>query len=131
MAAKILLLDDEEAIRKILTLLLRKAGHSLIGVETGEQAIAEYRKHFEAGEKFDIVLLDMIVPGGKGGKDIMPDLLEIDPDIVALVASGDAASTAVEEYEKYGFKGALAKPFSRAVVIEALQTYVPHTIEAK
>jgi CheY-like chemotaxis protein len=131
MAAKILLLDDEEAIRDILTLLLRKAGHSLIAVANGEQAIAEYRKHFEAGEKFDIVLLDLLIPGGKGGKDIMPDLLTIDPDIIALVASGDSASPAVLEYAKFGFKDVLLKPFSRAVVIQALQAYAPHTIETE
>jgi CheY-like chemotaxis protein len=131
MTAKILLLDDEEAIRNILTLLLRKAGHSLIAVATGEQTIAEYRRHFEAGEKFDIVLLDLTIPGGKGGKDIISDLLAIDPDIVALVASGDAANSAVQEYEKFGFKGVLLKPFSRAIVIQALQTYAPHTIDTK
>jgi len=126
MSAKILLLDDEEPIRTILPLLLNKAGHTVIAVADGEEAITEYRKHFQTGQKFDLVLLDLTIPNGKGGKEVIPDLLAIDPDCVAVVASGDDTNPAVKEYEKFGFKGVLLKPFNRATLLSALEKYCPH-----
>lgn len=129
MSAKILLLDDEDTIRNVMPLLLSRVGHTIIAVATGEEAVEEYKKHFEGGEKFDMVLLDLTIPHGKGGKEIMPDLLAIDPDIIAIVASGDDSNPAVKEFEKFGFKGVLLKPFSRAGLIETIEKYIPHTCE--
>jgi CheY-like chemotaxis protein len=128
MSAKILLLDDEETIRNIMPLLLSRAGHTVTAVAIGEEAIEEYKKHFQNGEKFDLVLLDLTIPHGKGGREIMPDLLAIDPDIVAIVASGDDTNQAVKEYEKFGFKGVLLKPFNRATLISAIEKYAPHAV---
>ena len=128
MCAKILFLDDEEIIRDMLTQLLDRAGHRIIAVPTGEEAVEEYKKHFETGEKFDMVLLDLSVPLGKGGKEIMPELLDIDPDIIAIIASGSDTNPAVKEYKKYGFTGVLMKPFSRAAVLLAIEQYAPHAV---
>jgi CheY-like chemotaxis protein len=128
MSAKILLLDDEETIRNIMPLLLSKAGHTVIAVATGEEAIEEYKKHFENGEKFDLVLLDLTIPHGKGGMEVIPELLAIDPGVVAIVASGDDASPAVKDYAKFGFKGVLLKPFNRAALISAIEKYAPHAV---
>jgi len=126
MSAKILLLDDEDTIRNIMPLLLNKAGHVVVAVADGEEAIKEYKKHFENGEKFDLVLLDLTIPNGKGGREVIPDLLTIDPDCVAVIASGDDTNPAVKEYEKFGFKGVLLKPYNRATLISTIEKYCPH-----
>ena len=128
MSAKILLLDDEETIRNIMPLLLNKAGHTVIAVATGEKAIEEYKKHFKNGEKFDLVLLDLTIPHGKGGKEVISELLAIDPGTVAIVASGDDTNPAVKEFEKFGFKGVLLKPFNRAALLSAIEKYAPHAV---
>ena len=129
MGAKILLLDDELMIRDMLPLLLSRAGHTIITVSTGEEAIHVYKKHFKAGEKFDLVLLDLSIPHGKGGIEIMPDLLTIDPEVVALIASGSDMNPVVKNYASFGFAGILLKPFDRAALLQVIRQYAPQTIK--
>ena len=128
MGAKILLLDDEPAIREMLPLLLGRVGHTIIAVSTGDEAIHVYKKHFETGEKFDLVLLDLTIPQGRGGADIMPDLLAIDTEVVAIIASGNDISPVVKDYAKFGFAGVLMKPFNRAALLLVIEQYAPHAV---
>jgi len=125
---KILLLDDELIIRKMLPLLLERVGHTITAVSTGEEAIQLYKKDFEAGEKFDLVLLDLAIPYGKGGVDIMPDLLAIDPEIVAIIASGNDTDPVIKDYTEFGFAGILKKPFNRAALLKIIAQYTPNAI---
>jgi DNA-binding NtrC family response regulator len=62
-------------------------------------------------EKFDIILMDLTIKGGMGGEQCIQKLKTIDSNIRAIVYSGYSDSPVMKEYEKYGFKAVLKKPF--------------------
>ena len=108
---KILVMDDEDYIREMLKEILEIIGHSVDIAENGNMAIYKYEEAIKKGEKFDIVILDLTIQGGKGGKETMSRLMEIDPDVCAIVASGYSEDPIITNYTEYGFKGRLAKPY--------------------
>ena len=65
----------------------------------------------KTGHKFDAVIIDLTVPGGRGGKDAIQKLLAVDPEVKAIVSSGDSNAPIMAEYADWGFKGAVTKPF--------------------
>ena len=70
--------------------------------------------------KFKLVILDLTIPGGIGGKEVVKDILEIDADATVLVSSGYADDPVLANYEEYGFKGVIAKPYTMVGLKEAL-----------
>jgi DNA-binding NarL/FixJ family response regulator len=75
----------------------------------------------ESGKPFNVVIMDLTIPGGIGGKEAIRDLLEIDPDAKAIVSSGYSTDPVVTNYQEYGFKGVIAKPFKIEDLKEAVQ----------
>ena len=102
----ILVMDDEKSIRKLLTSMLTSLKHSVTAVENGKEAVEAYKKN-----KFDLVILDITIPGGMGGLETIKELKKINPNVRAIVSSGYANSPVLARYTDYGFSGALAKPF--------------------
>jgi two-component system, cell cycle sensor histidine kinase and response regulator CckA len=114
---RILVMDDEEAVRKLVALSLWGMGHAVELAEDGRRAIEVYEKARSRGHPFDVVILDLTVRDGMGGREAIQALLKLDPAVKAMVMSGYADDPAVLEPELYGFKGVLTKPFN----IEELQ----------
>lgn len=122
MTSRILLLDDEPAIGEITNILLRKLGYDPVITSRGEDTIEAYRSSLEGGAKFDLVILDLSIPGGMGGKDVIAALLKMDPSVRALVSSGDANDPAVAQFSDFGFVGVLMKPYNKAVLDEVIKS---------
>ncbi len=108
---KILVMDDEELIRNVAGALLEVLGNEVEVVENGEAAITKYISAREAGKPFDIVILDLTIRGGLGGLETIERLLDIDPGLRAIVSSGYSDNAVVADYQKYGFKASLNKPY--------------------
>jgi signal transduction histidine kinase/CheY-like chemotaxis protein len=110
---RILVMDDEEAVRDIAGRMLRHIGYEDIGFATdGAEAIRLYKSAMASGKPFDAVILDLTIPGGMGGKETMKELLKIDPDVKAIVSSGYADESVASEFKEYGFRGVVAKPYT-------------------
>lgn len=124
MTHRILLLDDEPAICEITSILLRKLGYDAVITSKGEDSIEAYRAALEKGVRFDVVILDLSVPGGLGGKEVIAALLEMDPEVKALVSSGDANDPAVSRFRDFGFTGVLMKPYTKAVLDETIKKVI-------
>lgn len=118
---RILLMDDEPAVRAVASALLERLGYRLTLAESGEDALAMYRAAAERGDGFDAVILDLTVPGGMGGLECLRRLHEIDPEVHALVSSGYSNDPIMANYQDYGFSGVLAKPYRLGDVSEALE----------
>ncbi len=115
---KILVMDDEEIILDLLSELLDTLGYDVITASCGEEAIEQYKKAMNNSAPFDLVIMDLTVPGGMGGKEAMGILLELDSKIKAVVSSGYFNDPILADPRKYGFSGILPKPYNTAQISE-------------
>jgi PAS domain S-box-containing protein len=108
---KILVMDDEVSLRKMMGVMLGILGYSVEFAKDGNEAMQMVRQAKESGAPFDAAILDLTIPGGLGGKDAIKPLLEIDPSLKAIVFSGYSDDPVLANFAQYGFKGMLVKPF--------------------
>ncbi|PYI93988.1 MAG: hypothetical protein DME97_03710 [Verrucomicrobia bacterium] len=111
---RILIVDDEEAIRALVEFTLERLGYKVSQAESALEGVELYRQKLEAGERFDAVILDLTLPGGMGGKEALKKLIEIDPTVNAIVSSGYAMDATMSRYQDFGFRGVIAKPYEAA-----------------
>ncbi len=109
---KILYMDDEDDVRDVAGQILRHIGYSVDFARDGAEAIELFKKGAEAGVPYDLVVLDLTVPGGMGGREAIKGILTINPNAKAIVSSGYVDDTMLEEYQGYGFSGIIVKPYS-------------------
>ena len=122
--SRILLMDDEEMIRQFLKVALLGASYEVETAERGEEAIRLYREAKAAGKPFDVVILDLMIPGGMGGKETIAELLKIDPQVKAILSSGSTNNPVMTNYRDYGFLEVLEKPYSIEQLNEMLQQLI-------
>ena len=110
-SGKILVMDDEAMIRKLAGNILGKMGFETAFACNGEEALAAYEAAMTSGQPFDIVILDLTVKGGMGGKETIRRLRHLDPNVKAIVSSGYSNDPGVIHYIEHGFCGVVAKPY--------------------
>jgi CheY-like chemotaxis protein len=119
---RILIMDDEEAIRELTSQLLGTLGYEVTAVPDGLEAVRLYERALRKGEHFQAVILDATVRGGMGGVATIERLRSMDPKVNAIICSGYSDEAALSEFLAYGFRGALPKPFTRSELADALQS---------
>ena len=118
---RVLVMDDEEAIRELTSQLLSTLGYEVTAVPDGLEAVRLYERALRKGEHFQAVILDATVRGGMGGVATIERLRSMDPKVNAIICSGYSDEAALSEFLAYGFRGALPKPFTRSELADALQ----------
>jgi len=113
-SGRVLIVDDEESVRTLVHFTLTRLGYQVMTAETALEGVNLYREKFQAGERFDAVILDLTLPGGMGGKEALKKLIEIDPTVNAIVSSGYATDATMSRYQDFGFRGVIAKPYEAA-----------------
>ncbi len=109
---RVLVLDDEPALRDTLVAMFEELDCDVEAVETTDEAVARYGEALRDGRRFDLAILDLIVPGDPGGSECAKRLAELDPDAKLIVSSGYSHDDALVHPERYGFVGRLVKPFT-------------------
>ncbi|MBF0469271.1 MAG: response regulator, partial [Desulfamplus sp.] len=117
---RILIMDDQELILKMAGIMLNKMGYEVVTASDGSLAIEIFREAYATHNQFDLVILDITVPGGMGGAETIPELLKIDPDVKAIVSSGYSNDPIMGSYADYGFCGVLPKPYTIGELAELL-----------
>jgi PAS domain S-box-containing protein len=123
-SGRILVMDDEEFIREAAEELLRMAGYDVSSASNGDEAISAYRAAKTQGAPFDVVIMDLTIPGGKGGKEAIKELKAIDPEVKAIVSSGYSNDPIMANFKKYGFSGVVAKPYKLSELSLAVKTVI-------
>jgi PAS domain S-box-containing protein len=121
-AGRILVMDDEAAVRLLTVKMLKALGHGVEVADNGTAAVERYLRALRAGQPFDAILLDLIVPCGLGGREALELISEFDPAVKAIMVSGYAQQPATTEFRDYGFKAVIAKPFTLEELKATLST---------
>jgi len=108
---KILLMDDDRMLREMAKEMLEMLGYEPEFAIDGAEAVEMYRKAMESGKPYDAVILDLSIPGSMGGKEAVKILIEMDPEVKAVVFSGYSDDPVMSNFREYGFKGMMTKPF--------------------
>jgi DNA-binding NtrC family response regulator len=114
---RILLVDDEKLLLEFTGELLTRFGYTPLFAENGECALEVLKA--EAG-RVDMVMLDLNMPG-MGGFRCLQEMLEMDPTLKVLIASGYAATRKVNEARKIGAAGFIAKPYKHTDMLQKIR----------
>ncbi|MBN2188527.1 MAG: PAS domain S-box protein [Chitinispirillaceae bacterium] len=125
-SGRILVMDDEGLIRRIVYDMLSMAGYEVTTAPEGREAVHKYREAFDIGKRFDAVILDLTVPGGMGGREAAGEILKTDPAALAIVSSGYSDDAAMADFAEHGFAARVPKPYS----IKELLTTVKRVLES-
>jgi len=119
---RVLVMDDEAAIRDLTSELLGTLGYEVTAVPDGTKAVESYERAMRRGENFQAVILDATIRGGMGGLATIERLRHLDPNVTAIICSGYSNEAALAEFLSYGFRGALPKPFTRHELAHVLDS---------
>jgi signal transduction histidine kinase/ActR/RegA family two-component response regulator len=118
---RLLVMDDEEAVRKVMKAVLTTLGYEVETAGDGAEAIALFENAKACGGGFDAVVLDLTVSGGMGGLEAAARLKELDPSVKLIVSSGYSDAPVLSDLRKYGFDGLIPKPWMVAQVSEVVR----------
>ncbi len=119
----ILVVDDEELIQELAKRILEDAGYSVIVAGSGKEALEIYT---QAERNIALVILDLIMPE-MGGKQCLEELLRIDPQVKALVASGFAVNGKTKMFLDARAKGMVSKPFKIGELLGSVRSAIDGT----
>ncbi len=117
---RILILEDELMVQKVLQSMLKKLGQEPIMAKNGEKFLQKYEKLLDQEKKVDMIILDLTIPGGMGGIEVINELKKKTPRVNAIVSSGYSNDPVLSNYEKYGFRDVLKKPYTMAKLKKVL-----------
>lgn len=118
---KILIMDDEDIVRNVAVEILKRLGYEVTAVKEGHEAIQAYQEALKNKQPYDVVIIDLTVPGGLGGKETIRELRKIDPKVKAVVSSGYSNDPIMSKYKDYGFSAVIAKPYRLQDLSEVLK----------
>jgi len=111
-SGRILVMDDEVMVRQAIGDMLSIFGYEVEFANDGASAVTTYEREFRKGTPPRLVIMDLTIPGGVGGVEAVRRLLEIDPNVKAVVSSGHSNDPAMLHCKDYGFVRSIQKPYS-------------------
>lgn len=108
---RVLVMDDDERIRDLLKSMIEAIGYEVETTANGNEAVNRYRDAMSAGQRFDVSIMDLTIPGGMGGKEAVKLIKELDPKARAIVSSGYSNDPIMANHRENGFAGVLSKPY--------------------
>jgi PAS domain S-box-containing protein len=109
---RVLLVEDDVAVRTVARRLLQREGHTVIEARTGEHALQRWREITSTGDRISVVVTDVVMPD-MGGRELIAQLRAVEPKLPVVYVSAYLAD-AVSGLDLSGPAELLEKPFSAA-----------------
>ena len=107
-----MLIDDEQFLLDVTGSMLAHLGYEVTAVKSHAEALDIYLQQKDAGSPFALIIMDLTMRGNDGGEMAIKRWLAADPQVKAIISSGYAGDPVIDGYWKYGFAGAMVKPYS-------------------
>jgi len=121
---RVLILEDEEEVKELLAEVLRERGYEVETFEEGDSAFQAYKSAYEEGRPFEVLLLDLTVPQGKGGVYLIERLNQegLLSEVVKIVLMTGYTPKEVSERARHvRYDAVLYKPFPLEKLFEVIQ----------
>jgi PAS domain S-box-containing protein len=118
--ARIMIMDDDKMVLDVAQAMLTMLGHDVILAGDGTEAIEIYQQQNASGQAIDIIIMDLTIPGGMGGKEAVAEILAINPKAKVIVSSGYSNDPIMARCQEYGFVAAIGKPFQMQELIDTI-----------
>lgn len=122
---RVLIMDDEAGVAEIAATVLRRMELDPLVVPDGATALREFETARGSGRPFALVMLDLTIPGGMGGRETIDAIRRLDPQVPAIVSSGYSSDPVMANYRAHGFQAVVPKPFDVATLAETIRRLVP------
>ncbi|NLD93765.1 MAG: PAS domain S-box protein [Fibrobacter sp.] len=106
-----IIVDDEEVVRNTTSSMLKLMGYSTVCISEGRTALDYYEKERNAGHPVTAFIVDLTIPAGMGGKEIVNEIRKFNSSIPVFAMSGYADDAVMTDPSEYGFTASIAKPF--------------------
>lgn len=127
---RVLVMDDDAIIRELLGQMLLELGYLPFFAQNGEEAIRVYKEAKEDSHPIDIIIMDLTITKGMGGRECAAHILEFDPQARIIVSSGYSKDPIMSNYDRYGFCEAISKPYlldeMRTVIGRSMKSFLPN-----
>lgn len=108
---RILVMDDDPLVLETVSEMLEALDYSVETSRDGGEAFALFSEAEREGRPYDLLILDLVVPGGIGGLETLTRIRQRFGDVAAIVSSGYSSDSVLAEHAAHGFRAALRKPF--------------------
>jgi CheY-like chemotaxis protein len=121
---RILVMDDDEPVRRLIAKMLGSFGYTVVSKENGRDTLDCFIEETKNGRPFVAMILDLTIPGGMGGKEVAEKIRALDKTLPLFVSSGYAGDPIVARPQDYGFNASISKPYTMAGLMEVLEKHL-------
>lgn len=121
LACKVLFMDDDEGFREVAGAMLKELGCDVFFAIEGGEAFKLYKKALNSEKPFDVVIVDLIVPGGMDGAEVIKKLRKIDSKCRIVLSSGYFQHSLMSKINKDEIDGIIPKPYMKKDLSEILK----------
>lgn len=126
----VLVVDDEERLRKVVHAVLKRCGYRVFEAASGEEAVSIYCQLLRQNDEVDVVLMDLTLKGGLTGEAAMREIKALHPEARVVGSSGGMLEESRDAYVAQGFCDILPKPYLAADVSEVVHRVLMKNIRS-
>ena len=119
-----LVMDDEEVMRDILSIMLQSLGYTVICTANGQEAVDFAKKAQSQNKVIKGMIFDLTIPGGMGGLEAAGEIRKLNSTVPVFVSSGYTEGFTMKNPAEYGFTASLDKPFRKNELVALLEKYM-------
>ena len=117
-------MDDEDVILETTKEMLEKLGYSVECKCGGKTTMDFFIEEYDARRPISAFILDLTIPGGIGGKEVVREIRKLNSEIPVFVSSGYADDPIMKKPAEFGFTASICKPFRKSELAELLNNHI-------